>query len=86
MKKVVEVMKKALGVSESEITNIRPFGGMTNINYLASVGDEHYIVRMPGLGTKQLINRREEKKILKLELCWELIQSKFISIMKQDLK
>lgn len=66
MRKVVEIMKEILGVAESEITNIQPFGGMTNINYRASAGGEQYIVRIPGLGTEQFINRNEEKRNLEI--------------------
>jgi len=61
MRNVAEILKEVLDVSESEITNVQALGGMTNINYLASVSNEQYIVRIPGVGTDQLINRREEK-------------------------
>ncbi|MCZ2258551.1 choline kinase family protein [Sporosarcina sp. G11-34] len=66
MRKVAEILTEVLDVSESEITNVQPFGGMTNINYLASVSNEHYIVRIPGVGTDQLINRREERNNLEI--------------------
>ncbi len=66
MKNVAEIVQDALGVSTSEITNIETMGGMTNINYKVTVKNEQYIVRIPGLGTDQLINREEEKKNLEL--------------------
>ncbi|MHA6258912.1 phosphotransferase [Sporosarcina sp. CAU 1771] len=66
MRNVVEIMKEILGVPESEITEIKPFGGMTNINYCTSVGNDRYIVRIPGLGTDQFINRHEEKRNLEI--------------------
>jgi len=66
MRKVAEILKEVLGVSESEITNVQPFGGMTNINYQASVRNQQYIVRIPGVGTDQLINRGEEKNNLEI--------------------
>ncbi|MCZ2257459.1 choline/ethanolamine kinase family protein [Sporosarcina sp. G11-34] len=66
MEKVLNVIKDVLDVSESEITNISSLGGMTNINYQATVGNEKYIIRMPGLGTEKIINRSEEKKNLEI--------------------
>jgi len=66
MRNVAEILKEVLDVSESEITNVQALGGMTNINYQASVSNEQYIVRIPGLGTDQLINRREEKNNLEI--------------------
>ena len=64
MRKVVDIIQEALDVPASEITNVHALGGMTNINYHASVGNEHYIVRIPGVGTSQFINRKEEEKNL----------------------
>lgn len=66
MRKVVDIIREALDVPESEITNVHALGGMTNINYQASVGNEHYIVRIPGVGTDQFINREEEMKNLEI--------------------
>lgn len=37
--------------------------GMTNRSFLFSVNGEKYIMRIPGEGTDQLINRREEAKV-----------------------
>ena len=62
MRKVVEIIKESLDVSESEITKVQTMGGMTNINYQATVRNEKYIVRIPGAGTEQFINRNEEQK------------------------
>ena len=64
MRKVVDIIQEALDIPASEITNVHALGGMTNINYQASVGNEHYIVRIPGVGTSQFINRKEEEKNL----------------------
>lgn len=66
MRHVIKVVTEALGVSELAITNIQAMGGMTNINYKFSIRNEHYIVRIPGLGTEQLINRQEEKRNLEI--------------------
>ena len=64
--KVKEEIQKALDVSMDEITNIRTFGGMTNLNYKVSIREKDYVVRMPGAGTDEFINRSEEKKNLEL--------------------
>lgn len=66
MEKLLSVITEVLGVSESDIQNIRPLGGMTNINYEVSIENKQYVVRLPGLGTEQFINRNEEKKNLKI--------------------
>ncbi|MGG5460747.1 phosphotransferase [Clostridium sp. B9] len=51
---------EGLDVSENEIKEILPVGGMTNKNYKAFVNDKAYIVRIPGAGTSSMINRRDE--------------------------
>lgn len=63
---LLELTSEALGIHESEITNIRPVGGMTNVSYGITVHGESYIVRLPGVGTDEFINRHEEKKNLKI--------------------
>lgn len=66
MNNLLAVTSKALGVAKTDIKNIRPVGGMTNINYEVSIGNDQYIVRLPGLGTEQFINRQEEKDNLQI--------------------
>ena len=39
--------------------------GMTNRSFLFSVNDDRYIMRIPGEGTDQLINRAEEAEVFK---------------------
>lgn len=66
MNNLLALTSKALGVEKSDIMNIRPVGGMTNINYEVSIGNDRYIVRLPGLGTELFINRQEEKNNLQI--------------------
>ena len=44
------------------VKNIQPFGGLTNINYRATIGGKDYVVRVPGKGTEGMINRTNEKE------------------------
>lgn len=51
-------------VSLKEILDIAPLKhGMTNDSFLFTVKGKRYIIRIPGRGTKQLINRVEEKAV-----------------------
>ena len=64
----------ALGKKEYQITDIEALKkGMTNRSFLFSCEDKKYIMRIPGEGTDQLINRREEaavyEKIQDKKLC-----------------
>ena len=50
--------------SENDITDIRVLKkGMTNRSFLFSVFDQKYIMRIPGEGTDQLIDRRQEADV-----------------------
>ena len=54
----------ALGCTESEITDISVLKkGMTNRSFLFSARGSKYIMRIPGEGTDQLINRRQEADV-----------------------
>lgn len=55
--KLVEI----LDICEEDIKEIVPAGGMTNKNYKINIQDEYYILRMPGVGTEQMISRDNEK-------------------------
>jgi len=52
---------EALDLEEHDIQEIQPFGGMTNKNFKVLAGDKEYVLRIPGNGTEQMINRKEEK-------------------------
>ena len=63
----ISIIAKTLGVSDSDIVNITVLKkGMTNRSFLFSCKDKKYIMRIPGEGTDQLINRREEAEVYKL--------------------
>lgn len=67
----------ALHTSPAEITNITVLKkGMTNRSFRFSCNGADYIMRIPGEGTDQLINRRQEAKVYEtireLHLCDDL--------------
>ena len=55
-------ISKILDVEIEKITEIKPFGGMTNKNYKVTIENKCYVVRVSGSGTEEMINREEEKK------------------------
>lgn len=60
----IAVAAQALSVSETEITDITVLKkGMTNRSFLFSCNDQRYIMRIPGEGTDQLINRKNEAAV-----------------------
>ncbi len=60
----IGVAAKELGVKQSDIKNITVLKkGMTNRSFLFSVGDDKYIMRIPGEGTSQLIDRDMEADV-----------------------
>lgn len=54
-------LMEALDLAYDEIQSIEPFGGMTNKNFKVTVNDREYVLRIPGKGTEEMINRKEEK-------------------------
>lgn len=60
----IDVITSALGVTETEITEITVLKkGMTNRSFLFSCAGSKYIMRIPGEGTDQLINRKQEAQV-----------------------
>ena len=60
----IDIIKKSLNVSSEEIVDITVLKkGMTNRSFLFSCKDQKYIMRIPGEGTDQLINRKEEADV-----------------------
>lgn len=56
------VKKLVKEVLHSEYQEIERMGGLTNHTYKITLGDGSlYVVRIPGEGTEELINRRDEK-------------------------
>ncbi|MFD3450483.1 NTP transferase domain-containing protein [Microbacteriaceae bacterium 4G12] len=58
---IKEHVMEALYVSAEDIQTIEPFGGMTNKNFKINVSGKEYVLRIPGNGTEQMINRMDEK-------------------------
>ena len=60
----MELVAQVFRVPESEIVQLRCLkSGMTNKSFLFAIRGRHYICRIPGPGTAELINRREEKAV-----------------------
>ena len=55
---VKELLKKVLNTDE--YSDICRMGGLTNRTYKVTVNGEDYVVRIPGEGTEELINRKDE--------------------------
>ena len=63
----IQVICEALGAQQDEVTNITVLKkGMTNRSFLFSCKDKKYIMRIPGEGTDQLINRRQEAAVYQM--------------------
>lgn len=70
----LDLVAKVFDVSKKEITDISVLKkGMTNRSFLFSVKDSKYIMRIPGPGTDQLIDRKHEALVYEtikgLSLC-----------------
>lgn len=63
----ISIIATSLGVNRNEIVDIEVLKkGMTNRSFLFRCRDKRYIMRIPGEGTDQLINRREEADVYKV--------------------
>lgn len=61
-----EIIEKAFQ-KDIEITSFRPMkSGMTNDSYIFKVNQEEFILRMPGKGSEELINREHEYEVYQL--------------------
>ncbi|KAA0548361.1 NTP transferase domain-containing protein [Bacillus sp. BGMRC 2118] len=64
--KEIQVRKQAIHamqIQDEDILSIQPFGGMTNKNFkMILTNGEEYVLRIPGNGTEQMINRKDEKR------------------------
>lgn len=74
----IKIISKALNVDCGEIKNITVLKkGMTNRSFLFECKKSKYIMRIPGEGTDQLINRKDEyevyQKIDSLNICDDII-------------
>ena len=57
--RIKELMKNIFG--EESISDIQRMGGLTNRTYLITLENKKYVVRIPGEGTEELIDRKNEK-------------------------
>ena len=57
---IKECLCSLLSIKKEEIENIELIGGMTNKNYKATINGTDYILRIPGSGTEEMINRGNE--------------------------
>lgn len=69
---------ETFGVSADEVTNITMLKkGMTNRSFQFSCQGKNYIMRIPGEGTEQLINRKQETAVYRAiqgyDLCDEVV-------------
>ena len=63
----IDIIAKALNVSAAEIVDITVLKkGMTNRSFLFTCRGKRYIMHIPGEGTDQLINRREEARVYQI--------------------
>ena len=60
----IEIISKVLKANSSEIVDITVLKkGMTNRSFLFTCKNKKYIMRIPGEGTDQIINRKEEAQV-----------------------
>lgn len=65
----ISIIKKNLfrfSAPGSTIEYIQRLGGLTNHSYRVDIKGESYLVRLPGEGTEELVNRTDEKKSTEL--------------------
>ncbi|MBQ2704181.1 MAG: NTP transferase domain-containing protein [Clostridia bacterium] len=63
----IEIIAKAMDCSPDEIVDIKiQKKGMTNRSFLFTLRGKRYIMRVPGEGTDNLINRKEEAEVYKV--------------------
>ncbi|MBM7710322.1 phosphotransferase [Enterococcus lemanii] len=61
---IIDLIAKELSVETKEIVEIQVLKkGMTNRSFLFRVNEKRYIMRIPGEGTDELINRQQEAQV-----------------------
>ncbi len=60
IEEVKNVLINNLDIKREEISLVYPIGGMTNNNYKAKVKEKEYVIRIPGGGTNEMIDRKSE--------------------------
>lgn len=80
----ISVAAVALKAKENEITGISSLKkGMTNHSFSFECRGKKYIMRIPGVGTEHLINRREEAETYR-EICKQNICDKIICFDEEN--
>lgn len=77
-KEHLDIICECFSTTAPKIKNIAPLkSGMTNSSFIFEFENQKYIFRIPGAGTEELINRKEEyevyKKIVPYKICDDLI-------------
>jgi thiamine kinase-like enzyme len=57
---ILDLCKDKLNTRNLENVKIKRLGGLTNKNYKVDIESGSYVIRLPGDGTEELINRRDE--------------------------
>ena len=57
---IKNIISSVLDIDKANINDVIPAGGMTNKNYKVIIKGESYILRVPGLGTEEMISRNNE--------------------------
>lgn len=82
----IEIIKEVFSVSSEMIINISVLKkGMTNRSFLFEIDGKKYIMRIPGEGTEQLINRKNEAAVYK-EIDTRFVMTYIILILTQGIK
>lgn len=63
---IKNIVSSVLDMDKNNINDVIPAGGMTNKNYKVLINGESYILRVPGLGTEEMISRHNEMENSKL--------------------
>ncbi|MDH3377580.1 MAG: choline kinase family protein [Gammaproteobacteria bacterium] len=67
-RKAREVAAREIGGGnvDPESLPIEPIAGMTNRNYLVTIGDKKYVVRIPGHGTEEYVDRVADEQAARI--------------------
>jgi CTP:phosphocholine cytidylyltransferase-like protein/thiamine kinase-like enzyme len=61
---LIKTIENVFDIKENKIFNIKNLkSGMTNKSFSFSIDDKSYIFRLPGEGTENLINRKQEREV-----------------------
>ena len=58
---MITLLNASIGIEKEEISDVKKLGGLTNSNYKVRFNNQDYVARVPGLGTSEIIDRKNEK-------------------------